>query len=140
MADYFARYWDANIIVAVTTLRDNYTHTETTTDRSRRQPAQVFRENYPRQGHQRYNDPVCHYSLFGSVLRERYLRDDVGCWYTELQPVSEDVLPAEGDPGHKLFQHGHFVLSDIFACRLKDSVYTSFFRWTLSNQRCSHLP
>jgi len=49
------------------------------------------------------------------VLRERYLRDDVACGIqdcTACPRSSEDVLPASGDPRHKLFPNGHYILPD----------------------------
>ena len=50
-----------------------------------------------------------------SVLRERYLRDDVGCGIDNctLCPDSSDgPLPASGSQCHPSYPHGHFVLPD----------------------------
>ena len=49
------------------------------------------------------------------VLRERYLRDDVGCGIERCRAClasSGDVLPFLGDRRHPLFPNGHFVLPD----------------------------
>lgn len=49
------------------------------------------------------------------VLRERYLRDDVGCGIQHCSVCagsSADVLPASGDLRHQLFPEGHFILPD----------------------------
>ncbi|GLB43614.1 putative RNR ribonuclease family protein [Lyophyllum shimeji] len=48
------------------------------------------------------------------VLRERYLRDDVGCGISGCNacPVTDVVLPAAGDQTHRLFPNGHFILPD----------------------------
>ncbi|KAJ7456432.1 hypothetical protein FB451DRAFT_1511025 [Mycena latifolia] len=49
------------------------------------------------------------------VLRERYLRDDVGCGIqncTSCDNSTADTLPFSGDTQHKSFPDGHFVLPD----------------------------
>jgi exosome complex exonuclease DIS3/RRP44 len=49
------------------------------------------------------------------VLRERYLRDDVGCGIqncTACDNSMADTLPFSGDTQHKSFPEGHFVLPD----------------------------
>ncbi|KAF8637547.1 hypothetical protein AX17_002754 [Amanita inopinata Kibby_2008] len=54
------------------------------------------------------------------VLRERYLRDDVGCGIkgcticAGLAEMNREqtLLPAEGDASHPAFPEGHFVLPD----------------------------
>jgi len=49
------------------------------------------------------------------VLRERYLRDDVGCGIEGCgicPATTEEILPASGDRQHKVFPKGHFVLPD----------------------------
>src|ERR1700677_4298236 len=49
------------------------------------------------------------------VLRERYLRDDVGCGIQSrgiCPSTTEEIFPASGDLQHKLFLNGHFVLPD----------------------------
>ncbi|KAJ7151585.1 hypothetical protein C8R46DRAFT_1166474 [Mycena filopes] len=49
------------------------------------------------------------------VLRERYLRDDVGCGIQNCSTCddsSADPLPYSGDTQHKSFPEGHFVLPD----------------------------
>ncbi|KAJ6573965.1 hypothetical protein DFH09DRAFT_384346 [Mycena vulgaris] len=49
------------------------------------------------------------------VLRERYLRDDVGCGIqdcTSCDNSTADTLPFSGDTQHKSFPEGHFVLPD----------------------------
>jgi exosome complex exonuclease DIS3/RRP44 len=52
-----------------------------------------------------------------AVLRERYLRDDVGCGIagcTLCAAAPAPVLPAAGggDPAHALFPGGHYVIPD----------------------------
>jgi exosome complex exonuclease DIS3/RRP44 len=47
-----------------------------------------------------------------SVLRERYLRDDVACGIEQCRECNADVLPASGDRTHTMFPHGHFILPD----------------------------
>ncbi|KAF8075975.1 hypothetical protein FPV67DRAFT_1469928 [Lyophyllum atratum] len=48
------------------------------------------------------------------VLRERYLRDDVGCGISgcNVCPGSEEILSTAGDKSHRLFPDGHFILPD----------------------------
>ncbi|KAJ7139526.1 RNB-domain-containing protein [Mycena epipterygia] len=49
------------------------------------------------------------------VLRERYLRDDVGCGIhncSSCDNSAADTLPFSGDTQHKSFPEGHFVLPD----------------------------
>ncbi|KAJ7602219.1 RNB-domain-containing protein [Mycena rosella] len=49
------------------------------------------------------------------VLRERYLRDDVGCGIqncTSCDNSTADTLPFSGDTQHKSFPEGHFILPD----------------------------
>ncbi|KAJ6501480.1 hypothetical protein C8R47DRAFT_228458 [Mycena vitilis] len=49
------------------------------------------------------------------VLRERYLRDDVGCGIQNCSSCDNstaDTLPFSGDTQHKSFPQGHFVLPD----------------------------
>ncbi|TFK48126.1 RNB-domain-containing protein [Heliocybe sulcata] len=49
------------------------------------------------------------------VLRERYLRDDVGCGIQGCQACQgqgADVLPPAGEAGHTAYPSGHFVLPD----------------------------
>ncbi|KAF9456707.1 RNB-domain-containing protein [Collybia nuda] len=49
------------------------------------------------------------------VLRERYLRDDVGCGVQNCSTCpgsSDDVLPAYGDTRHQSYPDGHFILPD----------------------------
>ncbi|KAJ7785712.1 hypothetical protein B0H16DRAFT_2528 [Mycena metata] len=49
------------------------------------------------------------------VLRERYLRDDVGCGIQNCSTCDNstaDPLPYSGDTQHKSFPEGHFVLPD----------------------------
>ncbi|KAH9927369.1 RNB-domain-containing protein [Amylocystis lapponica] len=49
------------------------------------------------------------------VLRERYLRDDVGCGIHSCSlcdPTSESLLPAPGSLEHANFPDGHFLLPD----------------------------
>lgn len=49
------------------------------------------------------------------VLRERYLRDDVGCGIQNCSSCDNstaDTLPFSGDTQHKSFPEGHFVLPD----------------------------
>ncbi|KAF7340136.1 Exosome complex exonuclease dis3 [Mycena venus] len=49
------------------------------------------------------------------VLRERYLRDDVGCGIQNCSSCDNstaDTLPFAGDTQHKSFPDGHFVLPD----------------------------
>ncbi|KIM82109.1 hypothetical protein PILCRDRAFT_821006 [Piloderma croceum F 1598] len=49
------------------------------------------------------------------VLRERYLRDDVGCGIEGCgicPSATEEILPASGDLQHKVFPKGHFILPD----------------------------
>ena len=55
-------------------------------------------------------------SLHRTVLRERYLRDDVACGIEKCRSCSElpgtSILPPSGDQLHPLFPNGHFVLPD----------------------------
>lgn len=49
------------------------------------------------------------------VIRERYLRDDVGCGIQgciSCEGSTADVLPSAGDQRHQLFPNGHFILPD----------------------------
>lgn len=53
------------------------------------------------------------------VLRERYVRDDIGCGIDGCQSCSsfdhaagEDYLPATGDLTHSAFPSGHFIVPD----------------------------
>ncbi|KAJ7806157.1 hypothetical protein B0H14DRAFT_2876773 [Mycena olivaceomarginata] len=49
------------------------------------------------------------------VLRERYLRDDVGCGIQNCSACDNstaDSLPFSGDTQHKSFPQGHFILPD----------------------------
>ncbi|KAJ6519275.1 hypothetical protein C8R45DRAFT_16821, partial [Mycena sanguinolenta] len=49
------------------------------------------------------------------VLRERYLRDDIGCGIQNCSACENpptDSLPFSGDAHHKSFPEGHFVLPD----------------------------
>ncbi|KAI0318354.1 RNB-domain-containing protein [Amylostereum chailletii] len=49
------------------------------------------------------------------VIRERYLRDDVGCGISscrECKPSHDTSLPENGALLHKLFPDGHFILPD----------------------------
>ncbi|KAL0580474.1 exosome catalytic subunit dis3 [Marasmius crinis-equi] len=49
------------------------------------------------------------------VLRERYLRDDVGCGIEgcrECPNTTEELLPLNGDQKHQLYPNGHFILPD----------------------------
>ncbi|KAJ6627006.1 hypothetical protein B0H10DRAFT_2173887 [Mycena sp. CBHHK59/15] len=49
------------------------------------------------------------------VLRERYLRDDVGCGIqncSSCENSTTNPLPFSGNTQHKLFPEGHFVLPD----------------------------
>ncbi|KAF5369035.1 hypothetical protein D9758_002962 [Tetrapyrgos nigripes] len=49
------------------------------------------------------------------VLRERYLRDDVGCGIESCRECTSsdgELLPAAGDLTHQLFPNGHFILPD----------------------------
>ncbi|KAJ7810588.1 hypothetical protein B0H14DRAFT_2257849, partial [Mycena olivaceomarginata] len=49
------------------------------------------------------------------VLRERYLRDDVGCGIQNCSACDNstaDTLPFSGDTQHKSFPQGHFILPD----------------------------
>jgi exosome complex exonuclease DIS3/RRP44 len=49
------------------------------------------------------------------VLRERYLRDDVGCGIEGCgicPSTTEETLPPSGDLQHKVFPKGHFILPD----------------------------
>lgn len=50
-----------------------------------------------------------------AVLRERYLRDDVGCGIGGCgmcPSATEEILPVSGELQHILFPNGHFVLPD----------------------------
>lgn len=92
--------------------------------------------------------PGSHTTL--TVIRERYLRDDVPCGI-EGCPACDGVeglqLPRQGDAGHKLFPTGHFVLPDtnvfLHQVCLFDIVYMrrmtlmSDIRWTSWNLACS---
>lgn len=56
-------------------------------------------------------------SLLCAVLRERYLRDDVGCGIARCglcasTDSQKDALPITGDTSHSRFPGGHFVLPD----------------------------
>ncbi|KAJ7480098.1 hypothetical protein B0H11DRAFT_2158020 [Mycena galericulata] len=66
------------------------------------------------------------------VLRERYLRDDVGCGIqncTACDNSTADALPYAGDTQHKLFPEGHFVLPDtnVFLSQM-DLMESSLFK------------
>lgn len=50
-----------------------------------------------------------------SVLRERYLRDDISCGLSSCKACDtavQTVLPRSGDLTHKLFPTGHYILPD----------------------------
>jgi exosome complex exonuclease DIS3/RRP44 len=77
--------------------------------------------------------PVTHIWISnpGKVLRERYLRDDVGCGIESCgicPSTTAEILPASGDIQHKLFPNGHFVLPDtnVFLAQM-DLVESSLF-------------
>jgi len=58
---------------------------------------------------------MCSVSDDREVLRERYLRDDVGCGIEGCgicPSTTKEILPASGDLQHKVFPKGHFVLPD----------------------------
>ncbi|THV04768.1 RNB-domain-containing protein [Dendrothele bispora CBS 962.96] len=49
------------------------------------------------------------------VLRERYLRDDVGCGIEgcrECASSDEELLPVNGDLTHQSYPNGHYILPD----------------------------
>ena len=50
-----------------------------------------------------------------TVIRERYLRDDVSCGIESCRECATSVdtaLPVNGTLDHKLFPNGHFILPD----------------------------
>lgn len=47
-----------------------------------------------------------------SVLRERYLRDDIACGIIGLCNSLNPTLPTRGDLLHTSFPNGHFLLPD----------------------------
>ena len=51
--------------------------------------------------------------IFVSVLRERYLRDDVSCGIENCTACDcNQGLPASGDKTHSAFPEGHFIIPD----------------------------
>ena len=107
---------------------------ETASYRSSPHPAQVFQENCERQGYQRYTTRLANAQITNGcaeVLRERYLRDDVGCGIESCRmcpTTTEEILPSSGEPKHKLFPNGHFVLPDtnVFLAQM-DLIESSLF-------------
>ncbi|KAJ7748468.1 hypothetical protein DFH07DRAFT_829791 [Mycena maculata] len=66
------------------------------------------------------------------VLRERYLRDDVGCGIqncTSCENSTAYTLPFTGDTQHKSFPNGHFLLPDtnVFLSQM-DLMESSLFK------------
>lgn len=58
---------------------------------------------------------IIHSTKHPSVLRERYLRDDIYCGIIACRICAgaiNTVLPAGGEPTHKQFTAGHYVLPD----------------------------
>ena len=62
------------------------------------------------------NTIILHLQIYTwAVLRERYLRDDVGCGLPECKHClngKKELLPRNGDTQHPLFPNGHFLLPD----------------------------
>ncbi|KAJ7600823.1 hypothetical protein C8J56DRAFT_1038453 [Mycena floridula] len=46
------------------------------------------------------------------VLRERYLRDDVGCGIQDCRECNNATLPESGDLQHPAYPDGHYILPD----------------------------
>lgn len=73
-----------------------------------------------------------------SVLRERYLRDDIACGIIGLCDSTNPTLPARGDLTHTTYPNGHYILPDtnVFLhqvriyLKLPDSItHNSLPRW-----------
>ena len=94
----------------------NY-YQEKTSVRGGSHSAQVLQEDGQREGYQRsVSLPLLSFiNSHRTVLRERYLRDDVACGVERcnLCPrTKEELLSSSGDKTHKLYPNGHFILPD----------------------------
>ena len=83
------------------------------------------------------------------VLRERYLRDDVGCGVQDCREcTSEDALPLNTRLQHSKFPQAHFIVPDtnVFLSQVRYTVdnmntFSTFYsRWILWNPSYSARP
>lgn len=133
----------ATIVLPSNSPHHGRNHNSKTAKRRRcRHPAQILQENSEREGHQRCISSLLIISSrmlsanFRSVIRERYLRDDVVCGLQGCRVCSnpeDSSLPRNGATDHKQFPQGHFILPDT-------NVFLAQVRVLFAHTMPSHLP